>query len=137
MFKKTKEEGLTYISENCSIAGDLNLQGEVMINGTVEGNLTCEGNVTLGRNGILKGLLKANEVFVSGNIEGEIHCDILNIENKGIVSGELFSADIRIDKGGQFFGVRKQKGAPEKKVVDFDQNNKEKSCKEDKKVAKA
>lgn len=107
-----------------------------MINGTVEGTLTCEGNVTLGRNGILKGVLKANEVFVSGNIEGEVHCDILNIENKGVVSGELFSADIRIDKGGQFFGVRKQKDA-DKKVVDFESSNKDKSSKEDKKVAKA
>ncbi|MDO6526748.1 bactofilin family protein [Motilimonas sp. 1_MG-2023] len=133
MFKKTKEEGLTYISENCAITGDLNLQGEVIINGTVEGNINCVGNVTLGRSGILKGVLKANEVFVSGTIEGETHCDILNIENKGIVNGELFSSDIRIDKGGQFFGVRKHKNAEEKNIVDFD---KKPTAKDDKKVAK-
>lgn len=133
MFKKTKEEGLTYISENCSIAGDLNLQGEVIINGTVEGNINCVGNVTLGRSGILKGVLKASEVFVSGTIEGETHCDILNIENKGVVNGELFSSDIRIDKGGQFFGVRKHKDEEKKNIVDFD---KKQTDKDDKKVAK-
>ncbi|RJG50420.1 bactofilin family protein [Motilimonas pumila] len=143
MFKKIKEEdGLTYISENCAITGDLNLKGEVIINGTVEGTLTCDGNVTIGRNGNLIGVLRATEVFVSGKIDGETHCEILNVENKGEVNGELFSNDIRIDRGGQFFGVRKQK-IDDKKVLDFDKKSDDKkqdpvqeAISEAKKVAK-
>ncbi len=121
MFKKNQEPGLTYISENCAITGDLNLQGEVMINGTVEGNLNCEGNITIGRTGVLKGYLKANEVFVAGAIDGELHCDLLNIENKGMVNGELYSDEIKIDRGGQFFGVRRQRDEEEQEnIVDFE-----------------
>lgn len=107
MFKKNHQSGLTFISENCTLNGDMSFSGDVIIHGKIDGNINCTGTITIGKPGCLTGNLKTKKLLVAGKIDGDIKCDFLHVEKLGEVNGLLYCSKIKIDDGGQFFGERK------------------------------
>ncbi|MBY5921213.1 polymer-forming cytoskeletal protein [Ferrimonas balearica] len=103
---KTSGSGLTYISADCRLKGDLVLESDCMVDGTIEGTVTAKGSVIIEQQGRVEGELEATEVRVSGHFKGKLKCSKLSITANGMVDGEVLSEKIEIFEGGQFIGTR-------------------------------
>jgi cytoskeletal protein CcmA (bactofilin family) len=79
------------------------------IDGSLHGDITSENDVSIGKNGKLEGNIRAKNVVVSGQFGGSIVCDRLEIVSDGRVIGEVESAQLVIEAGGQFSGASKLK----------------------------
>jgi len=78
----------TEISKNITIEGNISGTDSIKIEGTLIGNIEVN-NVTIGKNGSVKGIIRAQKVTNSGRVEGEITCNDLNIMQTGYVSNKI------------------------------------------------
>ena len=62
----------TLINEGCKVAGLITGSGDFLINGEIDGDCDLTGTVTLARNGLWTGTIKADNVIISGHVEGDI-----------------------------------------------------------------
>ena len=78
MFKLKRRMGdassgpMTYVSPATMINGKIAGQGAYVFSGTVEGECDINGSLTLAEGGRWKGRMTADNIVVSGNVEGEI-----------------------------------------------------------------
>jgi len=86
------------------------------VDGDLSGIIHSESIVVIGKNGNLKGELKADKVVVNGFFEGELEADSLEILTGGIVSGNITIKELAIENGGKFNGSSKIK---EEEAVKF------------------
>ncbi|MGB1238536.1 MAG: bactofilin family protein [Pseudomonadales bacterium] len=112
-FKKSlpaqpKRNALTIIAQGNKISGDLAITGKLHIDGVVDGAITSIENISIGKSGIVKGIVKAKDVVVSGLLEGEVFCQHLHIEAGGRVVASVTSVDLTMDMKSQFIGERKE-----------------------------
>ncbi|CAA6823918.1 MAG: Unknown protein [uncultured Sulfurovum sp.] len=90
--KKTssKSSTATEISKNITIEGNISGTDSIKIEGTLIGNIEVN-NVTIGKNGSVKGSIRAQKVSNAGRVEGSITCNDLNISQTGYVSNKIHS----------------------------------------------
>jgi len=86
----TKSFGTTEISKNITIEGNISGTDTIKIEGTLIGNIEVN-NVTIGKNGSVRGSIRAQKVSVSGRVEGDITCNDLNISQTGYVTNKIHS----------------------------------------------
>ena len=101
----TNAEDVSILSSGVKIEGKLFSDGNVRIDGTLTGDVTVNGNLTLGDSAQLKGNIKANNVSVSGKVEGTIIAsDKLILESKSALKGDLITKILVIEEGAKFDG---------------------------------
>ncbi|CAA6810101.1 MAG: Unknown protein [uncultured Sulfurovum sp.] len=83
-----KSSAATEISKNITIEGNISGTDSIKIEGTLLGNIEVN-NVTIGKNGSVKGSIRAQKVSNSGRVEGDITCNDLNISQTGYVSNKI------------------------------------------------
>lgn len=74
------------------------------IDGEMSGIIHSENIVVVGKNGNLKGELKADKVVINGYFEGELEADSLEILSSGAVIGNITIKELSIENGGKFSG---------------------------------
>ena len=116
--------GNTTIAAGTSVVGDFTLRDSLHIDGSLNGDITSEGDVTIGKNGKLEGNIRAKHVVVSGQFGGSITCDRLEIVSQGRVIGEVETAQLVIEAGGQFSGASRIKDE-EPRQIPFQPENDE------------
>jgi len=116
--------GNTTIAAGTSVVGDFTLSDSLHIDGSLNGDITSEGDVTIGKNGKLEGNIRAKQVVVSGQFGGSITCDRLEIVSQGRVIGEVETAQLVIEAGGQFSGASRIKDE-EPRQIPFQPENDE------------
>lgn len=79
------------------------------VDGELNGIVHSESIVVIGKNGNLKGELKADKIVVNGRFEGDLEADSLEILAGGVVSGNISIKDLAIENGGRFNGTSKIK----------------------------
>ncbi|BBP46384.1 hypothetical protein THMIRHAS_17570 [Thiosulfatimonas sediminis] len=65
-------------------------------------------DLSVGASGVVKGLVKARSVVISGLIEGHVACDKLEILPEGRLVGDLICSEFVVEPGGKFIGQRHQ-----------------------------
>jgi len=93
------------ISQGVKIKGDLELTAKLHVEGVIEGNLNSTNEISIGREGEIKGQLKAKKLIVNGRFEGEADCDSIEVLKGGIVKGDIIIKHITIETGGCFAGT--------------------------------
>ncbi len=89
------------------------------IEGTVEGSIESEGEVTVAPTGVVKGIIHAKHMIVTGRIEGNFKIkECLEIHGTGWVEGDVEVGSLVVDEGGTLQGTctrrgEKPKAAPE------------------------
>ena len=63
---------MTYVSPATKINGKIAGQGNYVFSGTVEGECDIDGSLTIAEGGRWKGTMKADNIVVGGNVEGEV-----------------------------------------------------------------
>jgi len=95
----------TIISQGAVIKGDLELSAKLHIEGVVDGNINSSNEVSIGKDGVMKGELKASKLIVNGVFEGTADCDYIEIMKGGILKGNITIKNITIENGGCFAGT--------------------------------
>jgi cytoskeletal protein CcmA (bactofilin family) len=99
------EEWTGFIDQGVSLEGTLTLTGTFRIDGHVKGNIISEQTVILGENAKVEGQSEGNRVVISGHFDGVIFArGRVEIQPKGVVTGEVHSPCMVIDPGGIFDG---------------------------------
>lgn len=107
---KTRQgSGKTIIATGCKVSGEIkDLDGALHIDGRVDGIIETEYDVSIGDKGILKGLVKAKTIVVSGVLEGKVACETIDILSTGKLLGEVICGDLMIEAGGKFIGESRE-----------------------------
>lgn len=84
------------------IKGDLILSGDTIINAFVEGSIEVQekGKLVIERGSNIKGKIKAIDVDIFGNVDGEIECSgLVSIRSSAVVSGQIKAGRLVIYPG--------------------------------------
>src|SRR5436309_14742911 len=101
----TSEEWTGFIDQGVMLEGTLTVKGTFRVNGNIKGNIISEQTVILGEGAKVEGQIEGNRVVISGRFDGVIFAKgRVEIEAKGVVTGEVHSPCMVIDPGGIFDG---------------------------------
>ena len=101
----SSEEWTGFIDQGVSLEGTLTVKGTFRIDGNVKGNIISEQTVVLGEGAKVEGQIEGNRVVISGRFDGVIFAKgRVEIQAKGVVTGEVHSPCMVIDPGGIFDG---------------------------------
>lgn len=84
------------------ITGDLVLSGDAIVNSHIEGSIevTGQGKLVLERGSFVKGIIRAIDVEIFGQVDGEIHCTgLVSIRSSAQVQGIIKSGRLVIYPG--------------------------------------
>jgi len=85
--------------------GTLQVTGTFRVDGNVKGNIISEQTLILGENAKVEGQIEGNRVVIAGRYDGVIFAKgRVEIQAKGVVTGEVHSPCLVIDPGGIFDG---------------------------------
>ena len=99
------EEWTGFIDQGVTLEGTLQVTGTFRIDGNVKGNIISEQTVILGDSAKVEGQIEGNRVVISGRFDGVIFAKgRVEIQAKGVVTGEVHSPCMVIDPGGIFDG---------------------------------
>lgn len=112
-----KPRASTVITEGIILTGRLCGEGSLQIEGAVEGEIELEGSVSISATGRVKGPITAGIVRVAGKAEGNIIArEHLRLEKTGQILGDVSSASLVVEDGGQLNGRSTMLDAPPEPV---------------------
>jgi cytoskeletal protein CcmA (bactofilin family) len=102
----TPSEEKTTIGENISIEGQIKGQEHLIIEGTMKGNVEMEKhNFTVGANGRVDGEIRAQNVSISGQLQGTINAlGKVEITKEADFYGDIKAKSLSVEDGAYFKG---------------------------------
>ena len=96
----------TIIGPGAVIEGPLTTKDSTRIDGTVKGNVTISGALIIGQDGKVIGTISALNVYVAGEVAGNITAPQgkIEISDTGKVNGDITCKGIIIDENAVFHG---------------------------------
>ena len=95
----------TIIGEDTEIQGAIKVKGSIMISGIVNGNVVAGDAVRVSSTGVIKGNVKAKEVYLNGEITQGINAkQKIEVGSKSIFTGDLISRKLIVEEGAKLFG---------------------------------
>jgi cytoskeletal protein CcmA (bactofilin family) len=99
------DEWTGFLDKGVSLEGTLQLKGTFRLDGQVKGNIISEQTLILGENAKVEGQIEGNHIVIGGRFDGVIFAKgRVEIQPKGVVTGEIHSPCLVIDPGGIFDG---------------------------------
>lgn len=99
------------IGSDLSITGNLESTGEIQIEGEIQGDVHA-GRIVVGPQANVAGALIANEVIVSGNVQGSIRGNSVTFQSASRIEGDVFHKTLAIEQGAYFEGKSRRSGDP-------------------------
>ena len=97
------------INSGLNVKGNLETDGELHIDGHIVGNVSC-GHLVIGKDGAVRGDIKADEVVVCGKTEGLIRARRIMLQESARVVGDIFYEIMSMEEGAQFIGASNREG---------------------------
>jgi cytoskeletal protein CcmA (bactofilin family) len=110
---KSKEKGKDsenrnftgFLEKGVRIEGTLEASGVFRIDAQMKGNLLSTHSLILGEGARVEGQIEGNHVVISGKFDGVIFAKgRVEIQAKGVVTGEIHTPCLMIEPGGIFDG---------------------------------
>merc|ERR1711879_899357 len=120
--KRTTQNGATVIAQGTCIIGGISTEGSVHIDGKFEGVILEADVISIGKSGEVIGDIKANNLIVSGLLDGKIDCNEVQILPDGKVIGNMQYNELIIEESGKFEGQGIRKGSNLKSKYDEVEN---------------
>jgi cytoskeletal protein CcmA (bactofilin family) len=94
------------IGRGVAVRGDIVSKEDLFVDGDIEGSLILEqSRLTVGATGKIKANIKAREVIIRGNVQGNVEAaDKITIHKDGSLVGDMKMAGIIIEDGAYFKG---------------------------------
>lgn len=96
----------TVIASGCHVVGQVKLAGDLHLDGSLEGTIEAV-QLSVGKQGYLNGVIRAKHVILAGKVEGQIHCELLELLASCQLHGEVYCHDLVVEKGARFIGSSK------------------------------
>ena len=103
--------GISTISMETTITGTIESNSLFKLDGVLNGDIKGNKLVHIGKTGIVKGNVTAENVIVDGEVSGEIAATKVEIGSTGKAYATITSALFVIQEGGVFEGRKKMKVA--------------------------
>ena len=101
----------TLISEGCKITGLITGNSDFQISGEIDCDCDLEGTVTLAKNGLWTGTIKAGNVIIAGQVEGDIVASgMVEITATAKITGTVSGEAIAVAEGAVVEGVMQTSG---------------------------
>lgn len=98
----------TIIGAYVEIKGSINSKSPIRIDGAIDGTIESEEEVILGKDGKVKGDIKAKNILIGGYIEGNVEAtEKVELLSGGELIGDIKAGTIVIDEGAVFTGSSK------------------------------
>ena len=128
MFGNTENKLNSILGSESDFIGELTIKGILRIDGAITGKIQAD-QLILSETADVKGDLRAKRIIVGGRIEGSLRAsELVEIQAKGKVTGDVFTDKILVAVGGEFNGRIEMKDDASK-VLDFDSQHLEASAK--------
>jgi cytoskeletal protein CcmA (bactofilin family) len=134
------------VGKHSTIEGNIRSEGSVRIDGIINGDIVSAGDVLIGIEAKAHGHIEAENVEISGSVEGDINArGAFRIFESGTLFGNINVASFAIDAGGVFEGmchinvkgVKSTRGQKDYSLKDNYQQNKEKQLEDQKRNKEA
>ena len=102
------------IGSKVTITGAVHFDGQIDIEGTVHGEVRCS-SLNVSKYGTVMGMIVADQVTVSGGVNGSIYANRLVLKTKCDVEGEIYHRELSLEDGCYFDG----KSRPHKQPLDL------------------
>jgi cytoskeletal protein CcmA (bactofilin family) len=87
------------------LKGELVAEEDLMLKGRVEGSIQHTANLRIGKEGSVKGDVKARCITVEGNVEGDLFgSESVTVQASANVSGNIFARSVSLMEGSRFRG---------------------------------
>jgi len=106
----------TIITEGATLNGEMELSCNLYVDGEFEGVIHSTSTVTVGKNGRVKGDIRAEKIMVQGLIDGSLDCERLEILSSGRVHGKILTSELVIEAKAEFTGESHLKSSTDIKV---------------------
>jgi cytoskeletal protein CcmA (bactofilin family) len=94
-----------FLDRTVRFEGTLEFSGTLRIEAQVKGNILSNQTLVLGEGAKVEGQIEGNQVIIAGRFDGVIFAKgRVEIQSKGVVSGEIHSPCLVIEPGGIFDG---------------------------------
>jgi cytoskeletal protein CcmA (bactofilin family) len=101
-----EDDKFTFLGKGTSFKGIVTFDGTVRIDGRVEGEVHTGGAVIIGESAIIKGVISAGSVAISGRVKGTVTAlQKVELQKPGILIGDIQSPVIIIEEGAHFHGL--------------------------------
>jgi cytoskeletal protein CcmA (bactofilin family) len=110
MFKRDtvparSEQVGTIIGKDTQIKGTISGVSGMRLDGNVEGNVETQGDVIIGEGSTIIADIKGRNVVIAGLVKGNVVAvEKIEVMPSGKIEGEIASATLIINEGGQFNG---------------------------------
>ena len=84
-------------------SSDIEFDGILYFNGTVNGNITCK-NLKAGSRSLITGNINSDNVFVLGEVRGDIEANRVAIGSSAVVHGKISYNSISIEPNAKILG---------------------------------
>jgi cytoskeletal protein CcmA (bactofilin family) len=99
------EEWTGFIDQGVTVEGTLTVTGTFRIDGNMKGSIISEQTVILGESARVEGQIEGNRIVIAGRFDGVIFAKgRVEIQPKGVVTGEVHAPCMVVDPGGIFDG---------------------------------
>jgi cytoskeletal protein CcmA (bactofilin family) len=98
--------GQAVLGKNVTVKGQITSREDLTIDGEVEGTVECqEHRLTIGPNARVQAALKAREIVIHGNIQGNVEAtDKVDLKKEAKLVGDIKTTRITIEDGAYFKG---------------------------------
>ena len=104
----SKSNSTTLIAADTQLTGDIAFAGELNIEGQILGNITGSNQqqtaINVFEKGVIKGDIIANKVTIKGTVTGKITCELLDLKEKALVTGDVQYKHMEMTRGARIKG---------------------------------
>ena len=87
-----EDDKFTFLGKGTSFKGIVSFDGTVRIDGRVEGEVHTGGAVIVGESAIIKGIISAGSIVISGRVKGTVTAlQKVEIQKPGVFVGDIHS----------------------------------------------
>ncbi len=119
----------TLIGEGSEIEGNIHSSSSAKIEGKLRGTVKVNETLIIGTNGTVHGDIHAKQVVVYGKVEGKIEAELLELKEKGSLTGDILVEMMEFEKGGFFNGNCQMKNSSSDNVTNINEADSESSFK--------
>ena len=101
-----RSKNVSVIGPTLEFKGELSADEDLVIEGKIEGTIAHhQKNLTIGKQGRVKADIHATSVLVEGELNGDIHSEVLvSLSKSAMVTGNIYCSRLVMEEGATFNG---------------------------------
>lgn len=97
--------GVNIIAAGTTLTGDIVTTGDCRVDGTVKGNIKSKAKVIIGQSGNIEGEITCQSIEIEGSAKANINVlELISLKSTAVLVGNITVGKISIEPGANFIG---------------------------------